>query len=81
MGFMSFRPTRSGIACNDRRRKLIDSAGTKDRAVTSAVVPLKAGYHRISLGYGHHGGNAVFRVRYGIKGQGLRAIGGGELAH
>jgi hexosaminidase len=61
--------------------KLIGSTGTKDRAVTSAVVPLKAGYHRISLGYGHHGGNAVFRVRYGIKGQGLRAIGGGELAH
>ena len=61
--------------------KLIESVGTKDRAVSSAVVPLKAGYHKISLRYNHRGGNAVFRARYGIKGQGLRAIGGGELVH
>ena len=61
--------------------RLIDVAGTKDRGVNSAVVPLKAGYHRIGLRYNHRGGNAVFRVRYGIKGQGLRAIGGGELVH
>jgi hexosaminidase len=61
--------------------KLIDSVGTKDRVVSSGVAPLRAGYHRISLRYNHRGGNAVFRVRYGIKGQGLRGIGGGELVH
>jgi hexosaminidase len=61
--------------------KLIDTTGTKERVTTSAVIPLKAGYHKISLRYNHRGGNAIFRVRYGIKGQGLRPMGGGELFH
>jgi hexosaminidase len=61
--------------------KIIDFTGTKDRAVKSAIVPLKAGLHKISIQYRHHGGDPVFRVRWGIKGQGLRAIGGGELFH
>ena len=61
--------------------KLIDEAGTKDRAVKSAVVPLKAGWHKITVHYDHREGDMFFRVRYGLKGQGLRQIGGGELVH
>jgi hexosaminidase len=59
--------------------KVIDSRGTKDRAVTSGVIPLRAGHHRISLRYNHHGGDPVFRVRWGVKGQGLRGL--GDLVH
>src|SRR6185436_5492719 len=52
--------------------KVVDYTGTKDRTVRSSVVPLRAGYHKVSLRYNHRGGDPVFRVRYGIKGQGLR---------
>lgn len=62
-------------------QKIIDFTGTKDRAVRSAIVPLKAGLHKISLRYIHHGGDPAFRVRWAIKGQGMRGIGGGELVH
>ncbi|HMJ08577.1 MAG TPA: family 20 glycosylhydrolase, partial [Pyrinomonadaceae bacterium] len=60
---------------------VIDDVGTKDRKVRSAIVPLKAGLHKISLRYNHHGGDAGFRFRYGIKGQGLRQAYGGEFFH
>jgi len=62
-------------------KQIIEAAGTKDRKIRSAVVALKAGWHQISLRYNHRGGDAHFRVRYGIKGQGLRQIYGGELVH
>jgi hexosaminidase len=60
---------------------IIDDIGTKDRKVRSAIVPLKKGLHRISIRYNHRGGDAAFRFRYGIKGQGLRQAGGGEFVH
>ncbi|MBL8181710.1 MAG: family 20 glycosylhydrolase [Blastocatellia bacterium] len=60
---------------------LIDEAGTKDRAIKSAVVPLKAGWHKIAIHYDHREGDMFFRVRYGLKGQGLSRLGGGELVH
>lgn len=55
-------------------RMIIDDAGTKDRKVRTAIVPLRAGLHKISFRYNHRGGDAAFRVRWGIKGQGLRGI-------
>ena len=58
-----------------------DAAGTKDRKVRSAVLPLKAGLHKISLRYNHRGGDMNFRFRYGIKGQGLTQAYGGEFVH
>jgi hexosaminidase len=61
--------------------KLIDESGTRDRAIKSAVIPLKAGWHKIAVHYDHREGDMFFRVRYGMKGQGLRQIGGGELVH
>ena len=61
--------------------KLIDAAGTKDRATRADVIPLKAGLHKVGLRYNNRGGDPLFRVRWGIKGQGLRAINGGELVH
>jgi hexosaminidase len=60
---------------------LIDDAGTKDRKIRSAVVPLKAGLHRISLRYNHRGGDASFRFRWGIKGEGLTQAWGGEFVY
>jgi hexosaminidase len=62
-------------------QKLIDDAGTKDRKIRSAIVPLKAGLHKISLRYNHRGGDLNFRFRFGIKGQGLRQAYGGEFVH
>ncbi|MEP7214194.1 MAG: family 20 glycosylhydrolase [Acidobacteriota bacterium] len=62
-------------------QKIIDDAGTKDRKVRSAVLPLKAGLHKISMRYNHRGGDMNFRFRYGIKGQGLRQAYGGEFFH
>ena len=58
-----------------------DDAGTKDRKVRSAIIPLKAGLHRISLRYSHRGGDAAFRFRWGLKGQGLRQASGAEFVH
>jgi hexosaminidase len=60
---------------------IIDDLGTKDRKVKSAVIPLRAGLHKVSIRYNHRGGDAAFRFRYGIKGQGLRQAGGGEFVH
>ncbi|MEO7674303.1 MAG: family 20 glycosylhydrolase, partial [Pyrinomonadaceae bacterium] len=60
---------------------LIDGVGTKDRQVRSAIRPLKAGLHKVTIGYGHRGGDAAFRFRWGIKGQGLRQAYGGEFVH
>ncbi len=60
---------------------ILDDAGTKDRKVKSAIVPLKAGLHKISIRYNHRGGDAAFRFRWGIKGQGLRQAGGGEFVY
>lgn len=61
--------------------RLIDDAGTKDRKLRSAIVPLKAGYHKVSLRYNHRGGDAMFRVLWGLKGQGLGRAYGGEFVH
>ncbi len=60
---------------------MIDDAGDAMRKMRSAIVPLQAGLHKISLRYNHRGGDAHFRFRYGIKGQGLRQAGGGEFVH
>lgn len=59
-------------------KMIINDVGTAASKRRSAVVPLKAGLHKISLRYNHRGGAAHFRFRYGIKGQGLR---GGEFVH
>jgi hexosaminidase len=58
---------------------IIDDAGTKDRKVKSAIIPLKAGAHKISIRYNHRRGDAGFRFRAGLKGQGL--IQGGDFVH
>ncbi|MDQ3219703.1 MAG: family 20 glycosylhydrolase [Acidobacteriota bacterium] len=60
---------------------LIDSVGTKERQVRSAIAPLKQGLHKMSLGYIHRGGEAAFAFRWGIKGQGLRRAYGSEFVH
>ncbi|MEQ1604324.1 MAG: family 20 glycosylhydrolase [Pyrinomonadaceae bacterium] len=59
----------------------VDKTNASRRQMVSGIVALKAGYHPISLRYGHAGGDAHFRFRWGLKGQGLRQINGGELVH
>ena len=61
--------------------KLFDDAGTSERKVRSGVMPLRAGWHKVSLRYKHRGGEAFWRVRWAIKGQNWRNISGGELVH
>jgi len=61
--------------------KLIDFTGTAANSIQTALVPLKAGFHKIALRYNSHGGNPRFRVRLGIKGQGLEGIDSEDLAH
>lgn len=60
---------------------IINDAGSKDRKVRSAIVPLKAGYHKISIRYNHRGGDSTFRVLWGLKGQGLGRAYGGEFVY
>lgn len=62
-------------------KKVIETWGTAERKVSSAIVPLKAGLHKITLWYTNHSGTPFFRLRYGIKGQGLRQAYGGEFVH
>ncbi|CAN5163226.1 hypothetical protein BH20ACI2_BH20ACI2_11780 [soil metagenome] len=62
-------------------QKIIDDAGTKDRKIRSAIVPLRAGLHKMSLRYNHRGGDHSFRLRWGIKGRGLTQAWGGEFVH
>jgi hypothetical protein len=60
---------------------LINETGTQDRATRSAVAPLRAGLHRVHVAYNNRGDAPALRVRWGIKGQGLRNLGGGDLVH
>jgi hexosaminidase len=60
---------------------VIDDAGTAESKKRNALVPLKAGLHKISLRYNHRSGPANFRFRWGIKGQGLNQAYGGEFVH
>jgi hexosaminidase len=62
-------------------QKLIDATGTGERAVRSEIVPLKAGLHKFSLRYNSRGGEPFWRVRWAIKGQNWRNLGGGDLVH
>jgi hexosaminidase len=62
-------------------QKLIDDVGTKDRKIRSAIIPLKAGMHQLSMRYNHRGGDSAFRFLYGLKGQGLNRLYGGEFVH
>lgn len=62
-------------------KKVIETWGTAERKASSAIVPLKAGLHKITLWYTNHSGTPFFRLRYGIKGQGLRQAFGGEFVH
>ena len=62
-------------------KMVIDEVGTSDRRMKYAIAPLKAGWHKVTLVYNHRGGDAHFRFRWALKGQGLRQIGGGELVH
>jgi hexosaminidase len=60
---------------------IINDPGTKERKIRTAIVPLKAGLHKMSLRYNHRGGESHFRMRWGIKGRGMTQAWGGEFVH
>jgi hexosaminidase len=60
------------VAGNDASQPNIESKG---------VIPMKKGFHKLRLKYIQRGDTANLRLSWGIKGQGLRRIWGGELAH
>ena len=60
---------------------IINDDGTADKKLRSGLAPLQAGLHRVSIRYNHRGGDPFFRTRFGIKGQGLRSLGGGDFVH
>lgn len=62
-------------------KKIIDDAGSAESKKRHALVPLKAGLHKISLRHNHRGGTPNFRFRFGLKGQGLNQAYGGEFVH
>jgi hexosaminidase len=62
-------------------KTIIEGPGTAESRKRNALVPLKAGLHKISLRYNHRGGPPNFRFRWGIKGQGLNQAYGGEFVH
>lgn len=57
------------------------SPPTQVRKVQSAILPLKAGFHRFQFQYIHDVGDASFRFLFGLKGQGLSRLYGGEFVH
>jgi len=64
-----------GSKTGGNQKMIINENGTADRKVRSAIVPLKAGLHLISIRYGKRGeGDPSFRFRWGLKGQGLRGL-------
>jgi hypothetical protein len=62
-------------------RMIIEKEGAESRSIESAIVPLKAGLHKMSIRYNHRGGDSSFRFRWGIKGRGLTQAWGGEFVH
>lgn len=59
---------------------VIEINETGDKQTTKfGIIPLQKGYHKTTLRYFQAGGEAVFNVRWGVKGTGLRRISGGEL--
>ncbi|MCY7376386.1 MAG: family 20 glycosylhydrolase [Pyrinomonadaceae bacterium] len=64
--------------------EIVINAGKSATKQTNAnIVPLAKGFHKINLRYFQNGGDvaAVLNLRWGIKGQGLSRIYGGELFH
>jgi hexosaminidase len=61
--------------------QVIDFTGVKDKSIQTGVVPLRAGYHKVAFRYSNPGGDLRFRVRVGIKGQGLEGVNATALAH
>ena len=60
---------------------VINLDGIHAKQIQNSLAPLSKGYHKIRLRYFHAEGEAILNFRWGIKGQGLRRISGGDLFH
>lgn len=58
---------------------IVDNDGLHSSQKKAEIVPLRKGFHRIRLKYFQNGGDSNLVLRWGIKGQGLARIYGGEL--
>jgi hexosaminidase len=61
--------------------KVVDSDNLNPKQLKTGIVPLKQGFHKIKLKYFKGQGEFALGLRWGIKGQGLSRIYGGELFH
>ncbi|HEY8559366.1 MAG TPA: family 20 glycosylhydrolase [Pyrinomonadaceae bacterium] len=60
--------------------KIVDNDGVREKFATqSAAVPLRKGYHRITLKYFKGPGKSALGLRWGVKGQALRFFSANEL--
>ena len=51
------------------------------RQVASGIIALAKGFHRFEISYIQIGGDAALGLFWGVKGEGLRSIGGPELVY
>ena len=62
-------------------KQIIANKNGPASARNSALVPLKAGLHKMILQYKHGGGDLNFRFRWAVKGEALRQAYGSEFVH
>lgn len=81
-GVYEFQIESAGVASLSLGGERITIDGKGTRTLRSMIVPLKKGLHPIDLSYSRFiGPNDRLRLRWGIKGQGLRQAYGGEFRH
>lgn len=80
-GVYEFQVETSGRSSFRLGDAVITIDSTEPRTLRSIVIPLRKGAHLTELNHSYRGSANNFRLRYGIKGQGLRQAYGGEFAH
>lgn len=80
-GIYEFQIESTGASSFTMHGITIKVEGGGSRAVRSAIVPLKKGLHPFDLNHYYRRSKDTLRLRWGIKGQGLRQAYGGEFVH
>jgi hexosaminidase len=65
----------------DREEAIVGNDKSQPNINKKGVVPLKKGFHKFTLKYIQRGENSNLKLSWGMKGQGLERIWGGELVH
>jgi len=80
-GVYEFQVETSGRSSFRLGDAVITIDSTEPRTLRSVIVPLRKGAHLIELNHSYRAAANNLRLRYGIKGQGLRQAYGGEFVH